>query len=114
MSDVKNKIEQCKKDIEALKENLKKLQDADKYGWIDSIGPGSLVCSCNETVYMLCETGTGYVFTHVSGQLSKASGRISGKLYGEFKTLQEAKDRVRSAARLYDEIKLCNKNITLV
>jgi len=112
-----DKIEQCKADIDALKKNLKQLEEEEnrkKLEWVNNIRVGSLVCSCNNTVYMLCSTSHGYEFTLIKGLYSGGRGQQSGKLDGCFLSINDVREKVRKAAKWFpNEIKLFTGTITL-
>ena len=107
------KIEQCKADIKALEENLKKLQDKEdkKFAWIDHLHCGSLVCSFNDMVYMLCDLSNGYEFAQVNGPISL--GRTSSYLSGDFKSLNEVQKMVKSVAKMHSIIQPYKGNLQL-
>lgn len=101
------KIEQCKKDIELLQRELRKLK-AEQLTWIDSVGRGSLIkLDCGYT-FLVGICGDKYVLTSVSPKV----GLYNGAVGGPWDNVHSLRQRLRDYAKDY-RIELVDKNISL-
>jgi hypothetical protein len=108
MMDKKARIEQCKKNIEVLETELKKLQER-RLDWIDNIEMGSLIkLHCGFT-FLVGRCGGKHVLTSVYPN----EGRFNGTVGGPWDSLYLLKRRLKEYSKDH-EIKLVNKEICLV
>jgi len=86
-----NKIEQCKKDIAALEENLRKLQDEKNFKWIDAVVFGSIVkLDCNHH-FLVGKCGGKWIMTTIH----PTPGLFNSNIGGPWDTWTDLKDALR-------------------